>query len=142
MATHSSEVVLHGRHAEVFTVLGLSAQFQHHVVTFRGELIFRDLYVELFGLHGESDTVLASGHVGVVEGDPAAGDHGDFDFVESLDLIEQLLEGEGSLLDDDLIEDAESFGNGLNRTAHHGVVLNRLRELGRIGLSKTEVVDR
>jgi len=138
MATHSSEVVLHGRHAEVFTVLGFSAQFQDHVVTFRRELFLRDLYVKLFGLHGESDLVLASGHVGVVESNSTAGDHGGFDLVESLDLIEQLLEGERSLLDDDLIEDTESFGDGLNRTAHHGVILDRLRDLGWVRLRDNE----
>ena len=75
---------------------------------------------------GEARRVLVAWQVGVVQGDLAACHHGDFHALVVLEPVEDLLEGHGALLEDDLVVVGVAFGQHRDGAAHDWVKLLRL----------------
>ena len=70
--------------------------------------------------------MLVAGQVGVVEGDLTASYHGDFEALVILEPVEELLEGHGALLDDDLVVVGVALRDAGDGAAHDRVELLRL----------------
>jgi hypothetical protein len=137
MARLSSEVVLAGWHREVTAIVkSLSSKFEDHVVAGSREVFLSNFLVELFGVHAESSLMLVTRHVSIVESNSSTGNHRHFNLVSLLDLVKELLESHGTLLDFNLIKNSESFWDGFNRSTHDRVVLNCVSFLNWIRLSE------
>ena len=85
--------------------------------------------------------MLVAWHVGVIEGNRTAGDHGDFEVHRRLEVVNKLLEGHGSFVNHDFVEDRVSFGDALDGSAHDRVVVLRLVALYLVGLAEEEQAD-
>ena len=127
MAQRSSEVVLDGRHLEVGTPFDNGATDVDLEVATAGRLVLlSDLLVDSLRSLSQARCVLIAGQVSVVEGDFAAGDHGDFHAVVGAEPVKDLLEGLGALLQHDLVIVGEAFWEHRDRSAHDWVKLLRL----------------
>jgi len=125
MARLSSEVVLAGWHREVTAIVkSLSSKFEDHVVAGSREVFLSNFLVELFRVHAKSSLMLVTRHVSVVESNSSTGNHRNFNLVSLLDLVKELLESHGALLDFNLIKNSKSFWDSFNRPTHNRVVFN------------------
>ena len=123
----SGEVVLDGRHLEVGTRLNDGAtDVDLEVATAGWLLLLSDLEVDCLGGLGQARRVLVAWQVGVVEGHIAASHHRDVHALVLAEVVENLLEGHGALLQHDLVVVGEAFGQHRNRAAHDRVEILRL----------------
>lgn len=135
---YSLEVVLNSGHAEVAALVNdLTAELKGEVATAFWDRGVRDLPVYVLDVAGSAHSVLIPWEVPVEQGDLARGDQSDIHAVGGLHLLEELVEGLGTL-NHDLVIDGVALGDGLDLAHEDRVVLLRLSLVGGSRLREDE----